>query len=60
MAAKALKIKKKSELMLPLRHALTGEKSGPMVAELMAVLGRHQTVKRLLAGRTYAVRKLRE
>lgn len=58
--AKELKLKKKSELMLALRHALTGEKSGPMISELMHVLGREETVRRLREGRLWVVGKLRE
>lgn len=58
--AKELRLKKKSELMLSLRHALTGEKAGPMVAELMHVLGREETVRRLREGRLWVVGKLRE
>lgn len=58
--AKDLHLKKKSELMLALRHALTGEKSGPMIAELMFTLGREEAVRRLREGRSWVVRRLRE
>lgn len=58
--AKDLRLRKKSDLMLALRHALTGEKAGPMIAELMLVLGRDETVRRLKGGRSWVIGRLRQ
>ncbi|WOO84692.1 Glutamate--tRNA ligase [Vanrija pseudolonga] len=49
-----LGIRKKSALMLPMRHALTGIKTGPSVPQIMSVLGPERSLDRLRAGRAFA------
>ncbi|RSH85561.1 Glutamate--tRNA ligase mitochondrial [Saitozyma podzolica] len=52
-----LGLRRKSELILPMRHALTGRLKGPSVPSIMTVLGEERSMERLDAGLAH-VRRL--
>ncbi|ORY23635.1 putative Glutamyl-tRNA synthetase [Naematelia encephala] len=52
-----LRLRARSEVMIPMRHALTGRKKGPSVPTIMRLLGPERTMNRLRAGLEYVKAK---